>query len=152
MRLWLSRLVIGGDVEPADVMKSLHWLPFPKRIKFKIASIAHKALMTGTPRYIVNTHSPHSYARSLRSESLNFLNVSIPRNKFEAKSFKFSAPRTWNGLPPQHRASDSFKANLKMHVLPQYWRTERPWRSCLWCSTNEYTIVIIIMRHEVLLL
>ena len=124
-----ARLVIGGDVEPTDAMTSLHWLPVPERIKFKVALLAHKALMTGMPSYIASTLSPHSHVRSLRSESSNFLNIPIPRNKFEAKSFKFSAPRTWNGLPPQLRASDSFslfKANLKTHLFPQQRRTKRP--------------------------
>ena len=86
--------------------------------------------------------------RSLRSESSNFLNIPIPRNKFEAKSFKFSAPRTWNGLPPQLRASDSFslfKANLKTHLFPQQRRTKRPWRLRLWRSINKYIIIIIII-------
>ena len=32
-----ARLVIGGDVEPTDAMISLHWLPVPERIKFKVA-------------------------------------------------------------------------------------------------------------------
>ena len=117
-----ARLVIGGDVEPAEAMISLHWLPVPKRIKFKIALLAHEALMTGKTSYVANTLSPHSHVRSLRSESSDFLNIPIPRNKFEPKSFKCSAPRTWNGLPPQLRASNSFslfKANLKTHVFPQ---------------------------------
>ena len=30
-----ARVVIGGDVEPTDAMKLLHWLPVPERIKFK---------------------------------------------------------------------------------------------------------------------
>ena len=128
-------------------MTSLHWLPVPERIKFKVALLAHKALMTGMPSYIASTLSPHSHMRSLRSESSNFLNIPIPRNKFEAKSFKFSAPRTWNGLPPQLRASDSFslfKANLKTHLFPQQRRTKRPWRLRLWRSINKYIIIIII--------
>ena len=143
-----ARLVIGGDVEPTDAMTSLHWLPVPERIKFKVALLAHKALMTGMPSYIASTLSPHSHVRSLRSESSNFLNIPIPRNKFEAKSFKFSAPRTWNGLPPQLRASDSFslfKANLKTHLFPQQRRTKRPWRLRLWRSINKYIIIIIII-------
>ena len=108
-----------------------------------------KALMTGMPSYIASILSPHLHARSLRSESSNFLNIPIPRNKFEAKSFKFSAPRTWNGLPPQLRASDSFslfKANLKTHLFPQQRRTKRPWRLRLWRSINKYIIIIIICR------
>ena len=143
-----ARLVIGGDVEPTDAMTSLHWLPVPERIKFKVALLAHKALTTGMPSYIASTLSPHSHVRSLRSESSNFLNIPIPRNKFEAKSFKFSAPRTWNGLPPQLRASDSFslfKANLKTHLFPQQRRTKRPWRLRLWRSINKYIIIIIII-------
>ena len=124
-----ARLVIGGDVEPTDAMTSLHWLPVPERIKLKVALLAHKALMTGMPSYIASTLSTHWQVRSLRSESSNFLNIPIPRDKFEAKSFKFSAPRTWNGLLPQLRASDSFslfKANLKTHLFPQQRRTKRP--------------------------
>ena len=94
-----ARLVIGGDFEPIDAMTSLHWLPVPERIIFKVALLEHKALTTGTPSYIASTLSPHSHVRSLRSESSNFLKIPIPRNKCEAKYFKFSAPRTWNGLP-----------------------------------------------------
>ena len=48
-------LVIGGDVEPANAMKSLHLLPVPERIKFKIASLVRKALLTGTPCFLANT-------------------------------------------------------------------------------------------------
>ena len=129
-------------------MTSLHWLPVPERIKFKVALLAHKAQMTGMPSYIASTLSPHSHVRSLRSESSNFLNIPIPRNKFEAKSFKFSAPRTWNGLPPQLRASDSFslfKANLKTHLFPQQRRTKRPWRLRLWRSINKYIIILLLL-------
>ena len=141
-----ARLVIGGDVEPTNAMTSLHWLPVPERIKFKVSLLAHKALTTGMPSYIASILSPHSHVRSLRSESSNFLNIPIPRNKFEAKSFKFSAPRTWNGLPPQLRASYSFslfKANLKTHLFPQQRRTKRPWRLRLWRFINKYIIIII---------
>ena len=116
-----ARLVIGGDVEPTNAMTSLHWLPVPEIIKFKVTLLAHKALTTGMPSYIASTLSPNSHVRSLRSESSNFLNIPIPRNRFEAKSLKFSPPpRTWNGLPLQLRASDSysiFKANLKIHLF-----------------------------------
>ena len=129
-------------------MVNNHCQYYSERIKFKVALLAHKAMMRGMPSYIASTLSPHSHVRSLRSESSNFLNIPIPRNKFEAKSFKFSAPRTWNGLPPQLRASDSFrlfKANLKTHLFPQQRRTKRPWRLRLWRSINKYIIIIIIL-------
>ena len=125
-----ARLMIGGNVEPTDAVTSLHWLPVPERIKFKVALLAHKALATGMPSYIASTLSPHSHVRSLRSESSNFLNIPIPRNKFEAKSFTNSPPPLGHGdmewPSPQLRASDLSSQPLQGEHFPSAAKDEVP--------------------------
>ena len=48
------------------MLNELHWLPVASRIQFKIATLAHKILSTGTPSYLsslLSHYKPDSFVR-----------------------------------------------------------------------------------------
>lgn len=74
-------LVIRGDVDPNDILKMLRWIPVADRTKFK-KSFASKQ---GFQHWIIAVIST---AFSLEESAIN---IPIPSNKFQVKSFKI-----WN--------------------------------------------------------
>jgi len=72
--------VVGGSRTPnrtsnLATLSQLHWLPIRDRIKFKIATMTHKAIYTGNPPYLANLVQWHTPSRNLRSASANLLSV-----------------------------------------------------------------------------
>ena len=97
-------------------LKALHWLDFKKRIIFKIALIAHKAVLGFGPKYIQDmfTYAHHGYTPKLIVPSFN--------TKFGKRSFSVIAPRLYNNLPLNLKLADlkNFKVQLKtfLFILP----------------------------------
>jgi len=56
-------------------MSQLHWLPVPKRIEFKIATLSYQSVTFGQPTYLSSLLTPYQPHRSLRSVSQNLLTV-----------------------------------------------------------------------------
>ena len=101
------------------VLASLHWLPIPYRINFKILLTTYKAKSGLAPSYIIDLISPYIPSRTLRSSSKLLLD---PKNcKLKSKggrAFSTRAPILWNSLPLQIKAAESvpiFKSLLKTH-------------------------------------
>ena len=76
--------VVGGSRTPSRTpnrtsnlatLSQLHWLPIHDRIKFKIATVIHKAIYTCNPPYLANLVKWHTPSRNLRSASANLLSV-----------------------------------------------------------------------------
>ena len=59
----------------ADLLKNLHWLPVPQRIKFQIAKLTFKVLHFHKPYYLVNRVSYYEPSRNLRSVDSYLLTV-----------------------------------------------------------------------------
>ena len=55
---------------PGPLLNELHWLPVASRIHFKIATLTHKILSTGTPSYLSSLLSHYKPTRQLRSSRL----------------------------------------------------------------------------------
>ena len=104
------------------LLNELHWFPVASRIHFKIATLTHKILSTGTPSYLSSLLSHYKPTRQLRSSSSNLLVQPPSKTKFGSLAFHAAAPLIWNGLPADVRSSPSFqtfKKMLKNSLFPQ---------------------------------
>ena len=107
----------GSPLSSTALLQNLHWLPIEWRIRFKLATLAYKALHTGQPPYLAELLRPHEPVRSSSS-----LLLSVPRCNLElgSSAFRISAPTIWNSLPVNIRDSPSlptFRRHLKTHYF-----------------------------------
>ena len=108
----------------SPVLFKLHWLPVECRIQYKIGLLIFKAIHFKTTQYLSNLLSiKENNKYSLRSAS-NGLILEDPTCRFKVtlgdRSFKASAPRTWNGLKGEIRNQTNrtmFKTMLKTHLF-----------------------------------
>ena len=73
------------------LLKELHWLPVPERIKFKIAVMTFKTLNSGKPSYLADILSIYTPSRNLRSSGTYLLTIPDLRTTFGRRSFSFAA-------------------------------------------------------------
>ena len=106
----LARVVLQTNrlSSAGPLLNELHWLPVASRIHFKIATLTHKILSTGTPSYLSSLLSHYKPTRLLRSSSSNLLVQPPSKTKFGSLAFHTAAPLIWNGLPADVRSSPSF--------------------------------------------
>ncbi len=108
----------------SGVMCDLHWLPVKYRIQFKILLLTFKCRFGLAPRYLQDMIFDYQPPRSTRSSNVTFL-LKVPRTKRKTlgtRSFRYYAPKLWNKLPLELRASadvESFKSMLKTHLFRQ---------------------------------
>ena len=80
----------------------LHWLPFPQRISYRIASLVWRCLSGWAPSYLRELCRPLSSCtdrRALRSSVHGDLAVPFARSAtMQSRSFSVVGPTTWNGL------------------------------------------------------
>jgi hypothetical protein len=102
------------------VLASLHWLPIPQRIDYKLLLITFKALNGLAPEYLSELLHWHVSPRTLRSSDKKLL--AIPKTNLKTygdRTFAKAAPTLWNKLPLEMRQiSDinEFKIELKTHL------------------------------------
>jgi len=117
--------VVGGSRTPnrtsnLATLSQLHWLPIHDRIKFKIATMTHKAISTCNPPYLANLAQWHTPSRNLRSASANLLSVTRCNISFGARGLRSAAPAIWNSLPSNVRSCETlttFRRHLKSHLF-----------------------------------
>ena len=103
------------------VLASLHWLPIPQRIEFKLLLLTFKALNGLAPSYLQELVHIYKPARPLRSQ--NETRITLPKYRtkcYGANSFKVYGAITWNNLPVNIRNIDSlpcFKRAIKTHLF-----------------------------------
>ena len=101
--------------------KSLHWLPVPLRIEYKVSLLTHQCIHGHAPQYLKDLLTPQPSSRTLRSANTNTLQA--PRTKLRTmgdRAFSAAAPRLWNALPDHLRAPqtiDVFKQDLKTYLF-----------------------------------
>ena len=117
----ITRTRLRDHITP--VLRSLHWLPIPYRINFKVLLMVFKAKNKLAPSYISDILPSYVPGRSLRSE--NHALLVIPRYRLEAfggRSFAVYASRLWNSLDTITRNSSTvseFKRRLKTKLYGQ---------------------------------
>jgi len=82
----------------------IYWLPVHDRIKFKIATMTHKAIYTDNPPYLANLVQWHTPCRTLWYASANLLSVTHCNISFGARGFRSATPDMWNSLPSNIRS------------------------------------------------
>ena len=103
------------------ILKSLHWLPVPFRIEYKVSLLTHQCLHGNAPIYLKELITPQPTSRHLHSGQANLLQ--IPRTKLRTmgdRAFCHAAPCLWIALPDHLRAPltlDTFKKGLKTYLF-----------------------------------
>ena len=119
-----ARLITGlrrHDHITPTLRDTLHWLPVPQRIKYKIALLAFDCVRGQCPAYFSDVCVPvGTVPARARLRSADRQDLIVPRTRsvrFGPRSFRVSAPTTWNELPPHLKNIDvsreQFKAGLK---------------------------------------
>src|SRR6218665_1766768 len=126
--------LIGGfrkfDHLPHYRWDVLHWLPFPQRISYRIASLVWRCLSGWAPSSLRELCRPLSSCagrRTLRSSVPGNLVVPFARSAtMQTCSFSVVGPKTWNGLPvdlrhPLNGACSQFRHLLKTVLFRLAW-------------------------------
>ena len=103
-----------------DNLRTLHWLPLPHRINFKIAIITYKIKSTSSPPYLNNLIASKIPSRNTRSSKAPLLMQQLTTNNISTRAFRHTAPTVWNSLPAEIRNMKtlaSFKSNLKTYYF-----------------------------------
>ena len=101
---------------------SLHWLPVKQRVRYKIAMLCHKILITNEPAYLRELLIKHDNKRTTRSSN-DITLLSIPRKKlitYGDRSFEYSGPFIWNSIPMcigDQASIPIFKRDLKTYLF-----------------------------------
>ncbi len=119
----VARLVFNklkrAHVTPLFV--SLHWLTVAARIQFKSLMLAYRTTTGSAPKYFHSLLQINIPSRSLRSACERRLVVPSQRgSKSFSRTFSFTIPGWWNGLPTPIRNAGSlsiFKQQLKTHLF-----------------------------------
>ena len=103
------------------LLRSLHWLPIPERIQFKVLCLCFKAFHQMSPHYLSSYFQLYRTTYALRSDST--ITFSVPRSKKQLgdRALSVAGPRLWNELPPSIRGCSElpgFKGCLKSHLFP----------------------------------
>ena len=102
------------------ILKSLHWLPVQKRIKFKILILVYRAIHHLAPKYIQDSLQIYRPSRNLRSSNSLLLQVPRTFHTWGDHSFSHMGPTLWNSLPFSLRNSptlSTFKIRLKTYLF-----------------------------------
>jgi len=92
------------------VVRQLHWLPFCRRVDYKVACLVHQSLAGQTPAYLADDIQlvTDINRRPLRSAAVRTCFVRRTHNSFGDRSFRAAGPRVWNNLPPHLRQDMNF--------------------------------------------
>ena len=102
------------------LLNDLHWLPISKRIEFKIATLAYKALHNEVPAYLSELLHIRQSTYNLRSTTRTVLTTPRTRTTAGRRAFTVAAPQSWNSLPQNIQSAvntDQFKKLLKTHLF-----------------------------------
>ena len=108
------------------ILKRLHWLPVPFRIKHKLCTLVFKSHILNKPSYMSELLKPLPNSCNLRSSNTNKLHVPRVRTQWGGRSFGVAGPALWNLLPPAIRNTkslSSFKKLLKTHFFGEAFPT-----------------------------
>ena len=128
-----ARMITGAKKfdHITPVLYSLHWLPIPKRIEFKVLLTVFKIIHGLAPSYLTDLIQPFTSRRALRSSHELFkLDEARGRKPSEGtvyysnRNFKYAAPKLWNLLPDSVKCAPNveiFKRRLKTHLFTVYY-------------------------------
>ena len=120
----LARVVCNASrLSPSSpLLKRLHWLPLKHRVRFKLASIAHRVFYTKEPSYLYDVLRPVQGSKQLRSMTNNSFSLPSVRTNWGMRALSFSAPYIWNALPSavkKEHVVTTFRRKLKTFLFGQ---------------------------------
>ena len=105
------------------ILKQLHWLPVPYRIKYKLFMIIHKAIHHNSPDYLASLLHLHTPIIPLQTRSSNTFILTTPHlhklHSYNIRSFALYAPYHWNSLP-NHLRTNTPTPSFKRHLNTYY--------------------------------
>ena len=107
------------------LLKQLHWLPVPYRIKYKLSLTIHKAIHHNSPDYLASLLHLHTPITPLQTRSSNTFILTTPHlhklHSSNIRPFALSAPYHWNSLSNHLRTNTStppLNATLRLITSP----------------------------------
>jgi len=100
----LARIVMHqrlhcSPLSSTALLQNLHCLPIEWRLRFKLATLAYKALRTGQPPYLAELLRLYEPVLTLRCSSSLLLSVPRCSLEFGSRACLIFAPKIWNSLP-----------------------------------------------------
>ena len=106
------------------LLKQLHRLPVPYRIKYKLSLTIHTIIHHNSPDYFASLLHLHTPITPLHTRSSNIFILTTPHlhklHSSNIHSFALSAPYHWNSLPNHLRtntSTPSFKRHLNIYYF-----------------------------------
>jgi hypothetical protein len=122
----LLRIPKFGHISVA-VRDTLHWLPVPSRVSFKICSFVWNCVTGAGPAYLQELCVPSASGSVYRLRSSDEFLLKVPRCRtatMQKRGFSVVGPSSWNGLPLQirelfreGRSAAAFKKQLKTFLF-----------------------------------
>jgi hypothetical protein len=108
----------------SPLLRELHWLRVPERIKFKLCVLAYRCLHGMAPTYLAESlHLVADVDARRRLRSADGLTLTVPstrRSTLGDRAFPVAASRAWNSLPSSIRSATtlvSFRRELKSFLF-----------------------------------
>jgi hypothetical protein len=102
------------------LLRELHWLKVPERVKFRLCVLAYRCLHGEAPAYLAESLRRTTDAdtgRRLRSaDTITLVVPATRRSTLGDRAFPVASARSWNSLPPAIRNAPtlaSFRRDLK---------------------------------------
>jgi hypothetical protein len=127
-----AKLILGGKKTDhvTPLLRELHWLKMPERVKYKICMMVFNALHGMAPPYLAEMcradklEGRRLNLRSAMTKAVNRLVVPNRSGKtgFGDRAFSSAGPSCWNSLPAALRTRetrDAFCGGLKTHLFSQ---------------------------------
>ena len=99
-------------IHVTPVLKELHWLPVKSRIAFKMLVMTFKCMNGFAPSYLVELVLLRTRDGRLRQNYAPTLHQGTTKKCIGDSAFGATAPRLWNNLPVNIRASGSLRASF----------------------------------------
>ena len=113
----IARIVLYCDVftPSTQCLDKLHWLPIPKRLIFKLATLTYNCHHSKTPGYLYKLTNNKNFLSLLRSRNSPFYQP-VGKTKYFSRSFSHAAPSLWNALFNEIRSlsRQQFKASSRL--------------------------------------
>jgi len=131
------------------LLRELHWLRVPERIKFQLCVLAFRCLHITAPRYLAETlqlTTSCSSRRRLRSADTSTLNVPATRRRtLGDRAFPVAAARAWNSLPPSVRDVQSL-ATFWQQLKTVLFRTSFSEDADIWAASLSTCDCFVFVR------
>ena len=102
----------------SPILRSLHWLPIPERIDFKLLLLTFKSLNDVPPPYMEELLVRYRSTRTLRSADKGLLVQTTKYNlkTYDYRAFSHATAKIWNSIPVSKRTCcelGAFKSKIK---------------------------------------